>query len=238
LKLCERGEDVVALFARIPVPGRVKTRLLTHLTPEQACRLHVASTLDTAELIDHAAPAGLKWIFWSEPLTENRTMAAVRKRLPNMFRHAVQRGGTLGDRMAAVFEQAFASGARSAVIVGSDSPTLPSRRIVEAFEVLKSCDIVLGPADDGGYYLIGCRRFDLALFDSVEWSTARTLAQTKRNAESLGFQVGELERWYDLDEWKDVERLLTESRKGNTLPRHLGAFFDQLKSEKGESASI
>src|SRR5688572_18740978 len=180
--LRREGDDVAILFSRTPVPGRVKSRLHTHLTAAQACALHVACTLDTAELLDQAAPAAAKWIFWSEPAEQDTPLLS----LPASFHAAVQRGETLGDRMAEAFARGFECNARSVVIFGSDSPTLPAGSVQEAFAALDDCDIVLGPAEDGGYYLIGFRHFAPGLFADVEWSTPRALAQTRRNADREG----------------------------------------------------
>ena len=226
------------LFSRAPTPGLVKSRLHTHLSPEQACALHVASTLDTAELIARALPLASKWIFWSEaPAPQDQTNALSGSlRLPRSFRAAVQQGDGLAERMADAFSRAFTSGARHIVIFGSDSPTLPAACIQQSFAALADCDLVLGPTEDGGYYLIGCRQFDPRLFADVEWSTPRTFIQTLRNAEQLGFRVQVLAPWYDLDEWKDVERMLQEARQGRPLPRHLVVFLEQLRKEKGETA--
>ena len=217
-KLCSRGEDCAILFARTPVPGRVKSRLWTHLTPEQACHLHWACTQDTAALLNHALPLLPKWLFLSEEPNADIS-------LPSGFRCAVQEGADLGERMAAAFTGAFASGARRVVIFGSDSPTLPESIPQQAFDALDNSDLVLGPTEDGGYYLIGCRRFDPRLFQNLAWSTPSTLQQTLSNAERQRYRVTILQCWFDLDEWKDVERLLAVARLGNFLPPNLAAFL-------------
>ena len=150
---------------------------------------------------------------------------------PPRFRCAIQEGNNLGDRMGAAFARAFASGARRVVTFGSDSPTLPPAIPGPAFRALADCDLVVGPAEDGGYYLIGCRRFDPRLFQGVEWSTPRTCEQTLANAARLEYKTTLLERWFDLDDWSDVERLLQEARRGHALPPHLAAFFREFEKE-------
>lgn len=132
--------------------------------------------------------------------------------------------------MGAAFERAFASGAARAVIFGSDSPTLPPTIPRHAFDALADCDLVVGPTEDGGYYSIGCRRFDPQLFHGVEWSTSRTCEQTLANARRLGYRTTLLPRWFDLDEWKDVERLLADARREKLMPPHLTAFFKELEA--------
>jgi len=225
--LCERGADCAVLFARTPVPGRVKSRLLPTLSPEQACALHCAATNDTAALLAKTLPNAALWLFRS---AESSTKDVMSFALPPRFRCAVQESGTLGDRMAAAFRRAFASGARRVVIFGSDSPTVPPSILPQAFRALHESDVVIGPAADGGYYLIGCRRFDAAVFQDVEWSTPRTCTQTVANACRLGYSTTLLEGWFDIDTWDDVERLLADARHGVPLPPHLAAFFAQFRS--------
>jgi len=243
IPLCAPGDDCAILFARTPIPGRVKSRLWTHLTPEQACALHCAAASDMAALMAEALPGIPHWLFFSEEpaacpdparagrreLVERAAIGSASLVLPPDWQYAVQQGATLGDRMAAAFLRAFASGARRVVIFGSDSPTLPPRVPQQALEVLADCDVVLGPSEDGGYYLIGCRRFDPRLFHGVEWSTPRTCEQTLANARGLGVRTTLLEPWFDLDEWQDIERLLADARRGIPLPRHLAAFLKKLE---------
>jgi uncharacterized protein len=233
VKASSPGENVAILFARTPVPGGVKSRLQTHLTAEQACRLHIASTRDTAELLDRALPNASKWIFWSDSPPDTELLA---DSLPASFQTAVQSAGDLGARMEDAFTRARALGSSRVVIFGSDSPTLPGGIVRQSFAALEACDLVLGPTEDGGYYLIGCRRFDPELFRAVAWSTARTFEQTLANAERLGWRIQTLKKWFDIDGWKDVERLLLEGSRGAKRPRNLDAFLKQLQKEKGAVA--
>lgn len=222
----EQIQDCAILFARTPVPGRVKSRLFDRLTQEQACRLHCASASDMAELLDRTLPEAPKWLFFSDgPIPEPGLWGL---QLPANFFCAVQEGNTLGDRMGNAFARALAGGAQRVVIFGSDSPTLPPAFVRQAFASLSATDLVLGPTEDGGYYLIGCRRFDPGLFANVEWSTPQVFAQTQANAQRLGYRMAVLSEWFDLDEWKDVERLLAEFRQERPLPPHLRAFLEQL----------
>ncbi|MBI4464792.1 MAG: TIGR04282 family arsenosugar biosynthesis glycosyltransferase [Acidobacteria bacterium] len=207
----------------------MKSRLFSHLTEEQACRLHCASTSDMAELLEQALPDIPKWLFFSEGPIPGPGHEGLQ--LPAGFRCAVQEGNTLGDRMGVAFARALASGGRRVVIFGSDSPTLPLSVVQQAFQSLHECDLVLGPTEDGGYYLIGCRRFDPDLFENVQWSTSSVFEQTHTNAQRLGYRIAVLPLWFDLDEWKDVERLLGEADPGKPVPSHLGAFLEQLRRE-------
>jgi len=225
-RLWDSAEDYAILFARSPVPGQVKSRLCTHLTPEQACQLHRASTNDVLVLLDQALPGANKWLFLSEEPTVD--LANCGFDIPAGFHIAVQEGNNLGERMDGAFRRAFGWGARRVVIFGSDSPTLRPEIVQNAFYRLCDYDVALGPTDDGGYYLIGCRRFQERLFQGVEWSTPRTFEETLANTMTLGLRVAVLERWFDLDEWKDVERLLAAARRRESLPAHLAAFLKDL----------
>jgi rSAM/selenodomain-associated transferase 1 len=235
-RLCAKGDDCAILFARTPAPGRVKSRMWTHFTKEEACRLHCASTNDTLALLGRALPGASRWLFLSEePEAAEPTVSAKPLGLdvPSGFGCAVQEGNGLGERMGAAFQRAFDSGARRVVIFGSDSPTLPAAVVQQAFKRLADVnDLVLGPTEDGGYYLIGCRRFERGLFQGVEWSTPRVFAATCANAERLGYRVAVLEKWFDLDEWKDVERVMEDARRGVPLPEHLAALLQELNRNR------
>jgi hypothetical protein len=190
----ERGSDMLLVFARTPVPGRVKTRLLSHFSSEQACRLHVAMIEDTADL----AFPGRRVILFSEEIPALALPAGI---------EAGQQGpGDLGARLVVAIQDGLAS-APKVVVLGSDTPHLPPARLEQALAALDRADLVLGPADDGGYYLIGVRRFSPAILQGVEWGSPRVLEQTRRAAERAGFSVGLLEPFFDLDEWTDLERL-------------------------------
>jgi hypothetical protein len=179
------------------VPGRVKTRLLSHLSPEQACAVHVAMIEDTAALsTDFPGPRRL--LFSEE---------AAALDLPPGFEVGRQIPGDLGARLSAALTEGFTAGAGKIVVLGSDSPHLPPERLTQALEALDAADLVLGPAEDGGYYLIGLRRFSPAIFEGVEWGGPLAFEQTRRAAARIGFSVALLQPFYDLDDWKDLERL-------------------------------
>ncbi len=118
-----------------------------------------------------------------------------------------QSEGDLGGRLSAALSAGFREGARKVVVLGSDSPHLAPERFTEALRALEASDLVLGPTEDGGYYLIALRRFAREIFDGVEWGTARVFDETRHAAERAGFRVQTLEPFYDLDQWKDLERL-------------------------------
>ena len=189
-------ENLLLVFARTPVPGQVKTRLLSHLSPEQACSLHAAMIEDTAELA--AGFPGRHLLLFSEEIPALALEGMETGR---------QSGGDLGARLTRAIEDGFASGARRIVVLGSDTPHLPPDRLAQALSALQRADLVLGPAEDGGYYLIALRRFSPAILRGVEWGSDQVLEQTRAAAAAAGFSVALLEPFFDLDEWKDLQRL-------------------------------
>lgn len=217
--------DVAILFARVPVPGRVKTRLIPQLGAERAAALHAACVGDVAELLDRALPGAQKWLYWSEaPGVEISTSEL---RLPASFGIALQSGLELGERMGRAIGRTLAAGASRVLLAGSDSPTLPPAYLQQAMTALDQSDMVLGPSDDGGFYLIGARRFDRSAFEGVEWGGAQVFARTAANIVRCGLTLHTLPGWYDLDEWSDVERLLREARDTAPLPARLASLFAQ-----------
>ena len=199
------------LFAKAPVPGRVKTRLCPPLSPEQAAGLYVAFARDSFELLDGVEKASVEIAY--EPSRLFTDPAWISRRA----RWFPQKGRDLGARMAHAFERAFAAGASRVVIVGSDSPGLPARRFGEAFASLKSRDCVLGPSRDGGYYLIGLRRACPALFRGIRWSTDEVFAKTVALARAQGLTLRRLPSFGDVDRPEDLpvlRRTLAKSHAG------------------------
>ena len=218
------------VFARTPVAGRVKTRLIGRLTAQQAADLHQAMIADTADLVAALPLPAERRVLFSEAPTP---MA-----LPAGIESGRQAEGDLGERLVAAIESAFAGGAEKAIVLGSDSPHLPPARILEAVEALDTAEMVLGPTDDGGYYLVGCRlvgcragRFSPAVFAGVEWGTARVFQQTSAAAAAAGLSVASLAPSYDLDEWEDLMRF---ARDAAPAPR-TRALLDALLLESANS---
>ncbi len=201
------------IFAREPLPGRVKTRLA------RAVGDHVAAALYSAMLADvlgqaAATPDIRPLLFWDY----NGTGIPAGPDVPPMESFG-QEGATLGHRMANAFDHAFGSGCRICCIIGSDSPDLPPEYIRQAFELLEhdACDTVFGPAEDGGYYLLGLRRTWPELFDGIAWGTPQVLAASLERAHGLGLRTSLLPPWYDIDTQTDLARLLDSP--GAAAPR-------------------
>ena len=138
------------------------------------------------------------------------TVAAVKWAQTQVWEPAIERGGDLGERMATAFADAFAAGSRRVALAGSDVPELTRERVGEAFSALDDHDMALGPAADGGYYLVALARPRPALFEGVAWSTERVLAETLERAAAAGLRVRLLGTLRDVDTPEDARRFAEE----------------------------
>lgn len=195
------------VMVKAPRDGAVKTRLVPPLSGAQAAALAACFARDVVAGLRRAAPD----VIVAYAPSDGR--AALETLLPSDgLAWLEQRGDDLGSRLAAATAEAFARGFGPVVVFGTDSPTLPGLFVERAFALLKAgeSDVVLGPTDDGGYYLVGLRRPAGGLFRNVAWSTPRALRQTADNAARLNLRAAELPPWYDVDTFPDLLRLRDE----------------------------
>lgn len=194
------------VFARAPQLGRVKTRLCPPLNPEQALRLHRALVEDTLERLGNLPRAGLeRWLYLSEALQSPDDL-----QVPPNWEQRLQEGDDLGARLKHAFGQAFDENVERVVVIGSDSPTVPIQCIDEAFDKLSRHDVVLGPALDGGYYLLGSSRLVPELFEHISWGSPTVLQETIEALQRSGASCSMLIEWYDIDTAEDLARLREE----------------------------
>lgn len=199
------------VFAREPLPGKVKTRLGREVGDRAAAEIYGAMLADVLERATSLLPEVRPLVFWSLESGEIPSCPA--------FRHLEafeQRGATLGQRMADAFERAFESGSEVCCIIGSDSPDLPAGYVLRAFELLEQgeADAVFGPAEDGGYYLLGLRQTCHGIFEDIPWGTPLVLETNLERARGLGLRTALLPAWYDIDTLDDLLRL-TRSAPAN-----------------------
>jgi rSAM/selenodomain-associated transferase 1 len=191
------ADTVVIVFARAPLAGRVKTRLIPRLGADGAARLHtrlIRHTIDVARV----ARCGPVELHATAPHRMFRTLGITIRR---------QRGGDLGERMHHALRDALRRH-RYAILIGADVPALKPADLRRARRLLQgAADIVLSPAEDGGYALIGARRESLPIFTDVEWGSASVLAQTVRNLSRTGLRYRLLRTLWDLDRPEDLDRL-------------------------------
>jgi rSAM/selenodomain-associated transferase 1 len=195
------------MFAKYWQPGQVKTRLgheIGHQAASQLYRQFVQTLLAQLSCAEYQR----QLVF--TPASRRPEFERLCEAVP--WQLVVQADGNLGQRISDFFSRQLDSGAECIVLIGSDSPTLPIRRIDQAFDSLDESDIVLGPSCDGGYYLIGLKNHLPALFSEIRWSTPSVLQQTlDRIADAYPhFKVQLLEPWYDVDTSRDLRRLYTE----------------------------
>jgi|SRR6267143_1297293 len=205
-----RGMCAVAIMTKAPQAGKVKTRLTPPLTAEEAALLSICFLRDTATLIAKTAREGkARGIAVYTPVG---TEAEYRALLPEEFDLVPQRGEALGERVASAFGDLLDLGFESVCLINSDSPTVPPRAFSQAVKILAEPEdrVVLGPSDDGGYYLIGLKKLHRSLFENIEWSTKRVLEQTIIRARENNLQVHLLPTWYDVDDGVTLRRLCRE----------------------------
>jgi len=210
----------LVIFAKAPIPGEVNTRLCPPLTPDEAASLHGSFVLDMLERTTLAV-ATLQLPFHRylacAPSSELVFFQIMEER--QGVRLLDQVGEDLGQRLHRIFVDLFAKDYKQVIIVGTDVPTLPLSVYQEAFAILGRSDVVLGPALDGGYYLIGLTQPAEQLFTGVPWSTDQVLAVTQQNAKTLGLSVGLTTAWRDVDTIADLQALIAECREDNKKPK-------------------
>jgi uncharacterized protein len=198
------------VFARLPELGQVKTRLASAIGDERALAVYEAMLRELIGSIGESNPETEIEFLWAP------TPRANGESLRRAFAHhsvAMQTGNDLSERLSMAFSERFYFHRTEKIIaIGVDDPTLSRALIDDAFALLDSCEYVVGPAKDGGYYLIGCRAlsFDPDVFTGIEWGTSRVLAETLQKIRALGSTMALLPERYDIDTVEDLERFERE----------------------------
>ena len=223
----------LAVMTKAPRAGQVKTRLVPPLTPEEAAQLNICFLRDTAAAIASACAPTARGVAVYTPLGAESAYADI---LPREFDLLPQRGDGFGERLFFATEDLFQCGFSSVCLIDSDSPTVSADVYEKAVEILSKSDdrVVLGPSDDGGYYLIGLKRSRPKLFEGIDWSTERVLEQTQRRAKEINIDVALLPTGYDVDDASTLRRLrdelLSESSDPKVAP-HTRKFLAELTAE-------
>jgi uncharacterized protein len=226
-----QGKCALTVMIKAPRPGQSKTRLTPPLRPEDAAGLSRCFYQDTADLFAEVtaldafgaqsaayAPAGAELEFID--LVRPGTVM-----IP-------QRQGALGERLCRVVDDLFSIGSAAVALVGSDSPTVPLACYLELLEVLRSEPdaVVVGPTDDGGYYVLGMSRAVPVLFERIAWSTNRVFAQTLERIRKAGLRPHVLPKWHDVDDFAGLQTLHRELR--GELPYRLNS-SDSIRRRNG-----
>jgi len=191
--------SALVVFVKHPAPGAVKTRLAAAIGPEAAARLYRALAEHVLEATTPLAGEYERLVFFDPP----EALAEIRAWLPGV-RLLAQSSGDLGARMSDAFARAFARGAERVALVGTDAPGVSRESVKEALDALGAADVVIGPAEDGGYYLIGLRAPRPGLFAGIAWSTPSVREETLARAAAAGLSVRELLPLRDVDTLEDL----------------------------------
>jgi rSAM/selenodomain-associated transferase 1 len=201
-------KEVLIIFAKNPEYGKVKTRLVATIGNEQALFVY-------QKLIEHTIAitkkiSADKIVYYSDSIVEKDTWEN------NIYQKKLQSGKDLGERMKIAFKSSFTAGYDKVIIIGTDCFELNEEFISIAFEKMNDDDVVLGPAIDGGYYLLGMKKFYSSLFENIEWSSEKVLKQTLTTAMRLNLSVFLLPQLSDIDrepDLKDYSALFTKNEK-------------------------
>lgn len=201
------AKQLLVVVAKTPLPGEVKTRLLTKLTPEEATDLYSCFIRDRIREIGRLQGVDLAIAY-----TPEASKAYFARFLSNGFQLFPQQGRDLGERLHNIFVRKLGQGYQAVCIIDSDTPDLPRSLVAQAFQWLAedAADAVFGPCEDGGYYLVGLRQAHSALFADIPWSTAQVLPLSLQKAAAIGLRTRLLPQWNDLD---TVDDLLAFYRK-------------------------
>ena len=192
----------LVIFTRYPEPGKTKTRLIPALGAEGAAQLQrkmTEYTLKQAQKLLKMRSLSLEIHF------AGGNESLMQSWLGSEWVYVPQATGDLGERIQTAFKQGFLQGMEGIIIIGIDCPDLNCDRLSEAFETLQNNDLVLGEADDGGYYLVGLSRYLPQLFQDINWGTSQVLPQTLKIAESLGCAIAQLPILSDIDYPEDLK---------------------------------
>lgn len=197
--------EILIVFTRFPQPGQTKTRLIPALGAARAAELQKTMADYTfAQCCELANRRGLSVAVHYEGGDER----AVRRWIPSSMICLPQSKGSLGERLAHSFASSFTAGMEHVIIVGSDCPFLTPKILANGFDLLQNHDLVLGPAYDGGYYLIGLRKVDYLLWANIDWGTDKVLHQTIEIARKRGMTLALLPTLADIDRPEDLPNLL------------------------------
>jgi len=240
-----RGFCALGVMTKAPRAGEVKTRLIPPLTPKEAAALNISFLRDTTSAISTA-------VQMRKTARQNACGAAVYTPpgaeeayadiLPRHFVLIPQRGGSFGERLLFAAEDLFKCGFNSVCLIDSDSPTVRPEIFVQAVQFLYSPGdrVVIGPSDDGGYYLIGLKKPHRDIFERIDWSTARVFEQTRERAKGTSLEVKLLPTCYDVDDPAALRRLCNELLGKNShdeIAPETRKFLNEIIAREGRGRS-
>jgi uncharacterized protein len=215
-------KSAIIIMAKVPIAGLVKTRLQPFFTPIESAELATCLLQDTANKAQIASKNVI--LAYSPNDGENH----LRKLVGSEILFIPQTGEGLGERIICAFVDVFVQDFDCVLMIGTDSPSISASLLETAFAALKNCDSVIGETLDGGFYLIGLKRFIPEIFDGVEWSSSKTFLQTLSNINKIDLSVFQLPILYDVDTPKDIELLMNDKNIRGTAPQT----FQYLSTKK------
>jgi rSAM/selenodomain-associated transferase 1 len=221
------SDTALVVMARYPEVGATKTRLARVIGGGEAVLLYRAFLTDLAERF---AGQGydLHWTYTPNGVDYSAFMATLAPSLVQRMRSFPQQGAELGARLHRAFQWTYERGYRRTIVIGSDSPHISRDIVARAREALDEADVVLGPADDGGYYLIAMRR-PHDVFHGIPMSTSQVMQMTVELAQRQGLRVCTLETLFDIDEWPDLVRLAQLLRVDSSLAPATAIYLATMK---------
>jgi len=225
-------------MAKAPLEGEVKTRLVPPLTAREAAALNICFLRDMATNIDSISETeAASGLVVYTPAGSESAFAGV---LPESFTLLAQRGAHLGERLCNATDDLLRQGYGAVCLINSDSPTLPRSILIRALKSLaiEGDRVVLGAAEDGGYYLIGLKHAHRNLFNEIAWSTSDVLARSRQRAAEIDLPVELLSPWYDVDDAGTLARLceellFTSPLDGAYPAPHTRAFLEAIVTSEG-----
>ncbi len=226
----------MAVMTKAPRPGQVKTRLTPPLQPDESAALNRVFLQDISSAITAVGP----WVQGIGCYTPVGSEDEYRDIFPAGFELIAQQEGEFGERLFGAVDDLFSVGFGAVCLINSDSPTVLVSSFAEAARVLAQPNdsLVIGPSDDGGYYLIGMKQRHRALFERIDWSTDRVLSQTRERAAELGLTVHLLPPCYDVDDGSTLQRLCQDLLGPNSKLQAAAApatrrFLQRLVAQEG-----
>jgi hypothetical protein len=219
----KKKEASIIIFARYPVEGKVKTRLAKTLGNRFAAYLYKRLAKQVIGSIRQVKNI-YAYVFYSEK-SENRL---IKKWLGKKYFYAHQEGNDLGERMKNAFRKVFSHGAEKVIIVGTDIPDISKKIVQAAISGLDETDLVIGPSDDGGYYLLGMKKYYPGLFENIKYSTHTVFSETIVAAENLHLSCSKLDVLHDFDTEADIIRWI-ESDSESKIKNEVESIYKEIK---------
>lgn len=217
----KKNDNAIIVFAKLPVKGKVKTRLAKDTGVSFATSLYKVCVKHTFNVLSEFNTSSVQ-IFLFYP--EGSEIKKIREWAGNKFSYYTQKGDNLGDKMYNAFKLIFEKGFKKVIIIGTDLPDINHEIIEEAFSYLETKDCVLGPSNDGGYYLLGFKKKTIDLFSDINWSSDSVLEKTEGKLTQIGATYFLLDEQIDIDTKEDLENWLTHFDGSENHP--VKAFVD------------